>query len=92
MKFFEEFKVPKNCESIVLIKKFSGLAEMSFRLVNASFSLPKCQAVKMTFFVPCLSRGFNYYFFISVELSDFNKNLTVVDIQYIYCGFKLNSG
>ena len=63
MKFFEEFKLQKNCESILLIKKFVGLVEMSFALVNASFSLLKCQAVKMTFFAPCLSRGFNYYFF-----------------------------
>ena len=35
-------------------------------------------------------------FLISVEFSacNFNKNITVVDIQYIilYCGFKLNSG
>ena len=94
MKFFEEFKLQKNCESILLIKKFLGLVEMSFGLVNASFSLPKSQAVKMTFFAPCLSRGFNYFLLISVEFSacDFNKNLTIVDIQYIYCGFKLNSG
>ena len=70
---------------------------MSFGLVNASFSLPKYQAVKMTFFAPCLSRGFKLLFFlISVDFSscNFNKNLTVVNIQYIilYCGFKLNSG
>ena len=63
VKFFEEFKLQKNCESILFIKKFVGLVEMSFALVNATFSLLKCQAVKMTFFAPCLSRGFNYYFF-----------------------------
>ena len=36
------------------IKKFLGLVEMMFMLVNASFSLPKWQAVKMTFFAPCI--------------------------------------
>ena len=62
MKFFEEFKLQKNCESILLIKMFLGLVEMSFGLVNASFGLPKSQAVKMTFFAPCLSRGFLFNF------------------------------
>ena len=36
--------------SILLIKKFWGLVEMTFGPVNASFSLPEWQAVKMTFF------------------------------------------
>ena len=53
MKFFEEFKLQKNCEINVLIKTFLGLVEMMFGLVNVSFSLPKWQAVKMTFFAPC---------------------------------------
>ena len=55
VKFFEEFKLQKNCEINVLIKTFLGLVEMMFGLVNVSFSLPKWQAVKMTFFAPCLS-------------------------------------
>ena len=37
---------------ILLIKRIWGLAEMTFRLVNANFSLPEWQAVKMTFFAP----------------------------------------
>ena len=37
---------------ILLIKKFWGLFEMTFGLVNASFSFPEWQAVKMTFFAP----------------------------------------
>ena len=37
-------------KSILLIKKFWGLVEMTFGLVNASFSLPEWEAVKMTFF------------------------------------------
>ena len=33
---------------------FGGLVEMTFRLVHASYSLPEWQAVKLTFFAPCL--------------------------------------
>ena len=52
VKFFEEFKLQKNCEINLLIKIFLGLVEMMFGLVNVSFSLPKWQALKMTFFAP----------------------------------------
>ena len=52
VKFFEEFKLQKNCEINLLIKTFLGLVEMMFGLVNVSFSLPEWQAVKMTFFAP----------------------------------------
>ena len=38
---------------ILVIKKLLGLVEMTNGLVNASFSLPKRQAVKMIFFAPC---------------------------------------
>ena len=41
VKFFEEFKLQKNCEINQLIKTFLGLVEMMFGLVNVSFSLPK---------------------------------------------------
>ena len=54
MKFLEEFKLQKNCEINLLIKTFLGLVEMTFGLVNVSFSLPEWQAVKMTFFAPWL--------------------------------------
>ena len=37
-------------KSILLVKKLLGLVEMTFGLVNASFSLPEWQAVKMVFF------------------------------------------
>ena len=37
---------------ILLVKKLLGLVEMMSGLVNASFSLPKWQAVKMIFFAP----------------------------------------
>ena len=37
-------------KSILLVKKRLGLVEMTSGLVNASFSLPERQAVKMTFF------------------------------------------
>ena len=53
VKCFEEFKLQKNCEIILLIQTFLGLVEMMFGLVNVSFSLPEWQAVKMNFFAPC---------------------------------------
>ena len=39
--------------SILLIKKLLGLVKMTSGLVNASFSLPEWQAVKVIFFAPC---------------------------------------
>ena len=50
VKFFEKIKLQKNCE----INLFLGLVEMTFGLVYASFSLPEWQALKMTFFAPCV--------------------------------------
>ena len=38
---------------ILLDEKLLGLVEMMSGLVNASFSLPEWQAVKMIFFAPC---------------------------------------
>ena len=51
-KFFEEFKLQKNCEINSARQNVLGLVEMTFGLVNASLSLPEWQAVKMTFFAP----------------------------------------
>ena len=53
VKFFEEFNLRKNCEINLLIKTLLGLVEMMFGQVNFSFSLPKWQTVKMTFFTHC---------------------------------------
>ena len=39
-------------KSILLVKKCLGLVEMTYGLVDASFSLPKRQAVQMVFFAP----------------------------------------
>ena len=39
-------------KSILLVKKLLGLVEMMSGQVNASFSLPEWQAVKMNFFSP----------------------------------------
>ena len=44
----------RTVKSILLIKKRLGLSEMTSGLVNASFSLPEWQAVKMIFFAPCM--------------------------------------
>ena len=41
-------------KSILLVKKFLGLVEMTSGLVNTSFILPEWQAVKVIFFAPCL--------------------------------------
>ena len=40
-------------KSILLVKKLLGLVEMTSGLVNANFSSPEWQAVKMIFFAPC---------------------------------------
>ena len=54
VKYFEEFNLQKNCEINSTNQKILGLVEMTFGLVNAGFSLPEWQAVKMTFFAPCV--------------------------------------
>ena len=51
-KYFEEFNLQKKCEVNSAHQKIWGLVEMTFGHVNASFSLPDWQAVKMTFFAP----------------------------------------
>ena len=38
VKFFEEFKLQKNCEVNLLIKTFLGLVEMMFGLVNVQLA------------------------------------------------------
>ena len=50
--FYEEFNNRRTMKSILLVKKFWGLVEMMSGLINASFSLPEWQAVKMIFFAP----------------------------------------
>ena len=52
VRFFEEFDNRRTVKSILLVKTFLGLFEMTSGLVNASFSLPEWQAVKMIFFAP----------------------------------------
>ena len=60
LKYFEGFNLQKKCEINSAHHKIwgggggEGLVEMLFGLVNASFSLPDWQAVKMTFFAPCI--------------------------------------
>ena len=43
----------RTVKSILLVKKLLGLGETTSGLVNASFSLPEWQVVKMIFFAPC---------------------------------------
>ena len=61
VKFFEEFKLQRNCEINLLFKTFWGLVEMMFGLVNVSFSVPEWLAVKVTFFVRCVGTGWSSY-------------------------------
>ena len=46
----------RSVKLILLDEKLLGLVEMMSGLVNASFSLPEWQAVKMVFFAPCKTR------------------------------------
>ena len=52
VKFFEEFKLLKNCVINPAHQKVVGASEMNFGLGHASCSLPKWQAVKLTFSAP----------------------------------------
>ena len=46
-------------KSILLDEKLLGLVEMTSGLVNASFSVPEWQAVKMIFFASCIRTVIN---------------------------------
>ena len=50
--FVEDSNNIRTVKSILPIKKLLGLVEMTSGLVNASFSLPEWQAIKMIFFAP----------------------------------------
>ena len=43
----------RTVKSVLLVKKLLGLVEMMSEVVNAGFSLPEWQAVKMIFFASC---------------------------------------
>ena len=51
--FFGKFKLQKDCNQSCLSKRVLGLVEMTCGLVDANYSLPEWQAVKVTFFAPC---------------------------------------
>ena len=52
--FLKNSNYRRTVKSILLIKALLGLVQMTFGLVNATFSLPKWQVVKLTFFAPCI--------------------------------------
>ena len=52
VKFFEEFKLHKNCVINPAHQNVLGLVEINLGQVHASYSLPDWQAVKLTFFAP----------------------------------------
>ena len=68
-------------KSILLVKTFLGLVEMTSGLVNASFSLPEWQAVKMIFFATCLI--FN--------LINFKRLILIVRVNVVRIGLLLLS-
>ena len=75
VKFFEEFKLQKNCEVNLLIKTFLGLVEMMIGLVNVQ--LARISSCKNDFLCTLLI----IYIFFSVislvtSISDFNTILT----------------
>ena len=77
VKFFEEFKLQKNCEINLLIKILLGLVEMMFGLVNVSFSLPEWQTVKVTFFapqVPHFSQGNTFQWVCLTQINVYNES------------------
>ena len=52
--FLRNLNNRRTVTSTLLVKKFFGLVKMMSGLVNASFSLPEWQAVKVIFFAPCV--------------------------------------
>ena len=70
VKFFEEFKLQKNCEINLLIKTFLGLVEMMFGLVNVQ--LARISSCKNDFLCTLLIILF-FFFFFSHFFSHFHK-------------------
>ena len=52
VKFFQKFKLQKNCNQRCLWKTFLGWLKRL--LGNTSRNLPEWQAIKQTFFAPCI--------------------------------------
>ena len=52
VKFFGDFKLQKNCIESCSTNIFFTAVKETLRLVHARYSLPKWQAVKLTFFTP----------------------------------------
>ena len=50
--FLGKFQLRKDCYQSCQSKRVLGLVEMTCGLVNAIYSLPEWQAVKLTFFAP----------------------------------------
>ena len=69
-------------KSILQVKKVLGLVEMTSVLVNASFSLPEWQAIKMIFFATCasfISKSSTPYFSCKIAIS---HNASVLNTFY----------
>ena len=77
---------------------FFGLVKMTFGLVDASYSLPKGQAVKLTFFAPCFDNTAIYFKTFWQPCSCQNNRETPhffawkVEVIWFYHIFKLTPG
>ena len=67
-------------KSILLVKKFLGLVEMTSGLVNASFSLPFEQAVKMIFLHPDQSLKAMNKLMMKIKLCTFAREQIVCKV------------
>ena len=74
VKFFEKFKLQKNCEINLLMKTTLGLVKMMFGLVNVSYNLSEWQALKMTFFAPWERGRVGVVFSLMTEIWWINRN------------------
>ena len=78
VKFFEEFKLQKNCEVNLLIKTFLGLVEMMFGLVNVQLArISSCKndflCTLLFFFFLHPANNVIFLYFFSHFFSHFHK-------------------
>ena len=59
--FLRNWNNRRTVKSILLVKNLLGLVQMTSGLVNASFSSPEWQAVKIIFFAPCNGNFFGRF-------------------------------
>ena len=78
----EELWIPK---LFLLIKMIWGLVEMTFGLVYSSFSLPEWQALKVTFFAPCVYTLLCLSLWIQPSLGFLSEATIIVPARHYIC-------